>query len=84
MTTGYLPSALMYSMTLAGSSKVSYFAVGMPYFFIRSLEKTLEALRPHYPEGRLARFVEEGAGHTLTPLMARVGLAFLEHWLEAR
>ena len=46
--------------------------------------KTLEALRPHYPEGRLARFVEEGAGHTLTPLMARVGLAFLEHWLEAR
>mgnify|MGYP007031628778 CR=1 FL=1 len=45
---------------------------------------TLEALRPHYPEGRLARFVEEGAGHTLTPLMARVGLAFLEHWLEAR
>ncbi|AEG34053.1 phospholipase/carboxylesterase superfamily [Thermus thermophilus SG0.5JP17-16] len=48
------------------------------------MEKTLEALRPHYPEGRLARFVEEGAGHTLTPLMARVGLAFLEHWLEAR
>ena len=30
-------------MTLAGSSNVSYLAVGMPYFFIRSLEKTLEA-----------------------------------------
>jgi len=43
MTTGYLPSALMYAMTLAGSSKVSYLAVGMPYFFIRSLENTLEA-----------------------------------------
>ncbi len=45
------------------------------------MEKTLEALSPHYPEGRLARFVEEGAGHTITPLMARVGLAFLEAWL---
>lgn len=46
------------------------------------MEKTVEALRPHYPEGRLARFVEEGAGHTITPLMARMGLAFLEAWLD--
>ncbi|GAB5603047.1 alpha/beta hydrolase [Thermus sp. FJN-A] len=44
------------------------------------MEKTVEALRPHYREGHLARFVEEGAGHTITPLMARVGLAFLEAW----
>ncbi|MGC8876680.1 alpha/beta hydrolase [Thermus sp.] len=48
---------------------------------LERMEKTVEALRPHYPEGRLARFLEEGAGHTITPLMARVGLAFLEHWL---
>jgi len=48
---------------------------------LERMEKTLEALRPHYPEGRLARFVEEGAGHTITPLMARVGRAFLEAWL---
>ncbi|GAA6755700.1 alpha/beta hydrolase [Thermus thalpophilus] len=48
------------------------------------MEKTVEALRPHYGEGRLARFVEEGAGHAITPLMARVGLAFLEAWLEER
>lgn len=46
------------------------------------MEETLKALRPHYPEGRLARFVEEGAGHTITPLMARMGRAFLEGWLE--
>ncbi|UZX15773.1 alpha/beta hydrolase [Thermus sp. PS18] len=46
------------------------------------MEKTVEALRPHYPEGRLAWFVEEGAGHTITPLMARMGLAFLETWLD--
>lgn len=44
------------------------------------MEKTVEALRPHYPEGRLARFVEEGAGHTITPLMAQVGLGFLQAW----
>lgn len=49
---------------------------------LERMEKTVEALRPHYPEGRLARFVEEGAGHTITPLMARVGLAFLEAWGE--
>ena len=30
-------------MTLAGSSKVSYLAVGIPYFFIRSLLNTLLA-----------------------------------------
>ncbi|WP_022798597.1 alpha/beta hydrolase [Thermus islandicus] len=48
---------------------------------LERMEKTVEALRPHYPEGRLARYVEEGTGHTLTPLMARVGLAFLEAWL---
>ncbi|WP_117237617.1 alpha/beta hydrolase [Thermus sediminis] len=48
---------------------------------LERVERTLEALRPHYPEGRLARFVEEGTGHTLTPLMARVGRAFLEAWL---
>ncbi len=47
---------------------------------LRRMEETLERLRPYYPEGRLARFVEEGTGHTLTPLMARVGLAFLEAW----
>lgn len=46
------------------------------------MEKTVEALRPHYGEGRLARFVEEGAGHAITPLMARVGLGFLEAWQE--
>lgn len=46
------------------------------------MEKTVEALRPHYPEGHLARFMEEGAGHTITPLMARMGLAFLEAWLD--
>ncbi len=46
------------------------------------MEKTVEALRPHYGEGRLARFVEEGAGHLITPLMARVGRAFLEGFLE--
>ncbi|WP_038048218.1 alpha/beta hydrolase [Thermus caliditerrae] len=45
------------------------------------MEKTVEALRPHYPEGRLARLVEEGAGHVITPLMARMGLAFLQAWL---
>jgi NAD(P)-dependent dehydrogenase (short-subunit alcohol dehydrogenase family) len=45
--------------------------------FVADLTRLEEALA-------LARFVEEGAGHTLTPLMARVGLAFLEHWLEAR
>ncbi|GLV48075.1 phospholipase [Thermus sp. LT1-2-5] len=45
------------------------------------MEKTVEALRPHYGEGRLAWFVEEGAGHAITPLMARMGLAFLEAWL---
>ncbi len=49
---------------------------------LERMEKTVEALRPHYPEGRLARFVEEGAGHTITPLMARMGLAFLEAWRE--
>jgi alpha-beta hydrolase superfamily lysophospholipase len=48
---------------------------------LERMEKTVEALRPHYPEGRLARFVEEGAGHIITPLMARVGRAFLEAWL---
>jgi predicted esterase len=48
---------------------------------LERMEKTIEALRPHYPEGRLARFVEEGAGHIITPLMARVGRAFLEAWL---
>jgi len=48
---------------------------------LERMERTVEALRPHYPEGRLARFVEEGAGHTITPLMARVGRAFLEAWL---
>ena len=46
------------------------------------MEKTLEALRPHYGEGRLARYVEEGTGHTITPFMARVGLGFLEAWQE--
>ncbi|MDM7324527.1 MAG: alpha/beta hydrolase [Thermus sp.] len=46
------------------------------------MEKTVEALKPHYPEGHLARFMEEGAGHTITPLMARMGLAFLEAWLD--
>ncbi|TBH21160.1 alpha/beta hydrolase [Thermus thermamylovorans] len=45
------------------------------------MERTVAALRPHYPEGRLARFVEEGAGHAITPLMARMGRAFLEAWL---
>ncbi len=48
---------------------------------LERMERTLEALRPHYPEGRLGRFVEEGAGHTITPLMARMGLAFLDHWV---
>lgn len=45
------------------------------------VEKTLEALRPHYPPGRLALYLEEGTGHEITPLMARVGLAFLENFL---
>ncbi|MGQ9736006.1 MAG: alpha/beta hydrolase [Thermaceae bacterium] len=45
------------------------------------VEETLEALRPHYPPGRLALYLEEGTGHEITPLMARVGLAFLEEFL---
>ncbi|MER3536424.1 MAG: phospholipase [Thermus sp.] len=45
------------------------------------VEEALEALRPHYPPGRLALYREEGTGHEITPLMARVGLAFLESFL---
>ena len=41
MTTGKCPLFSIYSIAFAGSLKVSYSAVGMPYFFIRFFEKTL-------------------------------------------
>ena len=40
MTVG-MGAVLMYPSALSASSKTSYAAVGMPYFFIRFLEKTL-------------------------------------------